>query len=469
MASTKELLAQVRRGVGTVREFFDRGVWETDYSQHRGVVWFLVRQLQVLLLVVKGVREDQMRIRAASLSLITLLSIVPFLAVVFWIFQAVGGLHQFRARIQGFIFENIAVGSQEQFAQFVDGMVADIHGGAVGGLGTVVLLWASVRLMAAMEESFNSLWGVRRSRPLLGRFVIYWCLLTIGPLLLAASLAGSSWFQTWLEGRAPVLLVQLLDLVPITITIFTFTLLYMVVPNTRVKFRHALIGGFTAGVLFEVAKWGYALVAANLFRYNALYGSLGAIPVFIIWVNIGWTLVLLGCEITFANQSVGALRHEQHATEASQRFRELLAVRLVLEIAVDLFKGQPPPSAPELSKRLSVPVRLVYDVLEVVLQIGLVREANNPPDDPGYVPGRVLEQLSISDVLMALREQKGLEIEMANDDARAYLKELLSEAESAAEGIYGGIDYLTLAKRFAGSKDPDPAARVHPLRGASRG
>jgi membrane protein len=443
--------------------FLRRGIWESDYRRHRGPSWFLVRQLQVILLAVKGMKEDEVRLRSASLSLITLLSVVPFLAVIFWVFQALGGVEDLRSRVEPFIYENLAVGAQEEAIAWLNQFIAQIHTGAVGGIGTGILLISAIGLLASMEESFNRVWAVPRGRPLLGRFVIYWCLLTVGPLVLAASLGGTAALQGWLplgeRFAAPAL-----ALLPTTITIGAFTLLYMVIPHTQVRLRHALVGGITAGLLFEIAKLAYAWIAGHLFQHHAIYGSLGAVPVFIIWVNITWLIVLFGCELTFANQNVGTLRHEERARAANQQVRELVACRLVLEIAIDFYRGVFPPSASVLSARLDAPVRLVRGVLESLRAGGLVLEASGSRADAGFVPARELARITVGDVIWAMRMRQTGPFDLPADERQTFLRGLLGRADEAAGGVYGESDYLELSRRFV-EEAPDGAA-ASPVRDA---
>ncbi len=429
-----------------IRHFFDVDVWERDHSHHKGVVWFFLRQLQVVLLVVKGMREDKVFVRGNALAFVTLLSIVPFLAVVFSIFQAVGGLTPLRANIQVFIYENLSVGSDSQLVAWLDGLITKFNGGAVGGIGVTFLLWASIRLMAATEAAFDGIWGVRRKRSLLYRIVVYWSLMTLGPILLAASLATTAALRGWLGSGSLAGLAGILSLVPALLSIAGLSLVYLVVPNTRVKVRHALIGGLMAGLLFEGAKWGYAWVAAHLFSYNALYGSLGAIPVFIIWVNICWLIVLFGCELTFAIQNVNTLRLELRARYASTRTREMLAARLMLEVAVAFHDGKEPPQAPGCSERLGAPIRLVRELLDQLRDGGLVREALAGSSDSGWLPARVLEQISVGDVVGAVRGDPEEGYRLTVGPGSRELEALQAKAEEEAAKNLDEISFLELAR-----------------------
>ncbi|MDF1565482.1 MAG: YhjD/YihY/BrkB family envelope integrity protein [Deltaproteobacteria bacterium] len=444
--SRSSQLASIVEVLAAIRHFFDVDVWERDHSQHKGMVWFLLRQLQVVLLVVKGLREDKIFVRANALAFVTLLSIVPFLAVIFSIFQALGGLTSLRESVQKFIYDNLAVGSDSQLVSWLDGLIAKFHGGAVGGIGVALLLYGSIRLMIATEAAFDGIWGVRRKRSLLYRVVVYWSLMTLGPILLALSLATTAALRGWLGSGTFAGLAGLFGLVPALLSVLGFALLYLIVPNTRVKVRHALIGGLIAGALFEGAKWGYAWVAAHLFSYNALYGSLGAIPVFIIWVNICWILLLFGCELTFANQNVNTLRLEQRARDASTRTREILAARLMLEVASAFHDGGDPPQAASCSERLGAPVRLVREVLDQLRDAGLVREALAGATDSGWLPARVLEQISVGDVVGAVRGSEQDVFKLTEGPGSIELEALQVQAEALAAESLDKITYQALAR-----------------------
>ncbi len=434
------------QGIVAARHFFAVDVWERDHAHHRGVVWFLLRQLQVILLVIKGMREDQVFVRSNALSFVTLLSIVPFLAVIFSIFQALGGLDALRESVRSFVYQNLAVGSDSRLVTWLDGLIAKFHGGAVGGIGVLVLLWASARLLVATEAAFDGIWGVRRKRPFVHRVVLYWSLVTLGPVLLAASLTTTAALRGWIGATPLAGATRLFGLMPGLLSILGLSLVYLVVPNTRVRPRHALVGGLVAGLLFEGAKWGYAWVATHLFSYNALYGSLGAIPVFIIWVNICWLIVLFGCELTFANQNVRTLRLEQRARHASTRVREVLAARLMLEIAGAFYRGEDPPQAPSCSERLGAPVRLVREVLDRLRSAGLVRESVVGDADTGWLPARVLEEITVADVVSAVRGGGDEGLHLAEGRGSRALLAHQERAEALAYEHLSEVSFLDLVR-----------------------
>ena len=190
----------------------------------------------------------------------------------------------------------------------------------------VLLLFAVISLLTNIERAFNEVWGVGRARNLLQRFQVYWPLVTLGPIVVGLSLSTSAAVESsqtvqQLVELAPMLGL-LLNLGPLFLTCLFFTFLYLVMPNTRVSFRCAALGGFVGGSLWTLAQKLFALYAANAITYSAIYGSLGAVPLFVIWVYVSWTVALLGAMLTFAVQSVRTFEPERAISQAE---RELVA------------------------------------------------------------------------------------------------------------------------------------------------
>ena len=241
---------------------------------------------------------DQCLRTATQLSYASLLAIVPILAICFGLLSAFPAFERLRVDAQLLLFENLVpnagVEVSDQIATFVE------NARSVTGVGTLALLVTAVLLLAAINRAFNTIWRVTDPRPLGVRIMAYWMVLTVGPLLLGASLSLSSY------GFATMLLEQgdrtfgLTRLLPFVLTVCGFTLLYAVVPARSVAFHHALIGGAVAAALFESVKWGFGFYLRQFPSYEAIYGALAAVPVFLVWMYLSWAIVLLGAEIAAA-------------------------------------------------------------------------------------------------------------------------------------------------------------------------
>ncbi len=235
---------------------------------------------------------------AAALTFTTLLSLVPLMTVslaVFYAFPAADKVHE---SLQDFLFQNFMPTAGEVLQEHLDAFIAKAS--RLSGTSFAVLILVALLLMSNIDKALNTIWEVRAKRGVVSKFLIYWAVLTLGPLLITASVLATSQLvmlsgmaQTpWWEG--------LLKLAPVTTSLLAFTLIYGVVPNVRVRFRHALIGGVVAALLFETAKHLFALYVQTFPTYEAIYGALATVPIFLLWLYLSWTVVLIGAEVAHA-------------------------------------------------------------------------------------------------------------------------------------------------------------------------
>ncbi|MBW2732420.1 MAG: YihY family inner membrane protein [Deltaproteobacteria bacterium] len=369
---------------------------------------FLLHQAAIFVHTAKSVRDDELSRRAAALTYHTLLSIVPVLAVAFALFKAFGGLQRVEGPLRQMIVENLSVGRSGEIANWLDKFIQNINAGAIAGVGVIVLFYTAMGLLGNVEQAFNRIWGVTRVRPLYMRFAIYWAVLTLAPPLVGISLSLSARLQSsaftvllkeWLPFGLGRLLVTGSSMLSVSLALI---FLYQLVPNTKVRFRSALLGGLVAGLLWNAVKGIFLWATAGTVKYSAIYGALGVLPLLMIWIYLSWVIVLFGVTFTVANQTINALDVDQHTKGFSQREREQLAARLLLETGLAFHRGDPPLDAEALAKLSGAPVMLARDVLSVLREKGILRET--PLEQTtGYVPGRGLESLHVGHAIDALR------------------------------------------------------------------
>lgn len=249
--------------------------------------------------------KDDCLSMAGILSYSTLLALVPLTAVAFAAISAFPVFDEWTVAVQDFVFENFvpAAGElvQDNILAFVD------KASQLTAAGTIFLVVTALWLISSMEQTFNKIWRVHRSRTLIARFTTYWAALTLSPLLLGASLALTSYLTSlWLtQDPGDSLGVQSFVLIamPFLASMFGITLLYLIVPNRRISLRHAFAGGIVAAVLFELAKRGFAIYVTKMPTYQAIYGALATIPIFLIWIFVSWLVILLGAEFSASLQS----------------------------------------------------------------------------------------------------------------------------------------------------------------------
>ncbi len=294
------------------KRFFLEGIWEIDDQILRWYRRFPLYLARITTLVWKGYGQNRLSIRATALAYTTLLSVVPFLAVAFSLFKAFGGLEKTMDPIKGFILSNLTTGTGTAAVGYLEQFIDNFRSGAVGLVGFVLLILSVIGVLASIEQAFNDIWGIPNQRPFVRRFTTYWTLITIGPIFLGISLSITGALQS---NR---LVTQILSLsgaekflvgkIPWLVTWGLFSALYLIMPNTRVKVRSALLGGILGGTLWELAKYGYTLYAARVVTQYKVYGSLGIVPIFLVWIYYTWLVVLLGAQLAQADQVVSKPR-----------------------------------------------------------------------------------------------------------------------------------------------------------------
>lgn len=356
----------------------------------------VARSIRALMVVAGGLRSEPITLRAAALTYLTLLSLIPLLAVVFSVFQAVVGTRALEAQLQEYILDNLAVGAQASFQTYIERYVRKASGAALGGLGFAFLLASSVSLLANIEAAFNHIFRAPKPRRPVLRFGIYWCLLTLGPFLLSLSLATTAMLE---RSSAKGPLQNAVGVVlPLIITWGAFMLLYMILPAVQVKRRAAFLGAFVAGTAWEVAKIGYAFVSSQLVRRDAIYGSLSAIPTFLLWTYVSWIIVLYGARIAYAAQA-NWVDLDPTGASSGPLERELLAARIMVAIGRAFRTREVPPGARRLAEELCAHEGLVGSMLAALADRGLVRQLVQG----GYVPARALDEIPLSEIRLAAR------------------------------------------------------------------
>ncbi len=265
---------------------------------------------------------------AAMLSYTTLLAIVPLMAVVFSVVSAFPVFDQAVVQVQDFVFENFVPAAGDTIEQYLNEFVE--RSATMTGTGTAFLILTAIVLMSTIEKSLNRIWCVKQPRRWSSRLMIYWGVLTLGPIMIGASLGLSSYLAA-LPLLAPEfargwLQTMFLGLSPFLIAFIAFTLMFLVVPNRRVQWNHAVIGGLVSSLLFECSKRGFVLYIQHFPTYERLYGALATIPIFLIWIYLSWVVILLGASVTAA---LTTFSYQRADWRWNPRHRFVLAIRVI--------------------------------------------------------------------------------------------------------------------------------------------
>ncbi|EGV51352.1 virulence factor BrkB family protein [endosymbiont of Riftia pachyptila] len=264
----------------------------------------------------------------AALTYTTLLSLVPLMTVMLALFSAFPGSEKAASEIENFVFQNFVPAAGEIVQEHLRNFSQ--KAGRLSGVGFGFLFVVALMLMANIDKAFNTIWHVRKKRKPIATFLVYWAILSLGPILIVVSVGVTSYLVSlpiFIEDATVVQLrTRLLGVMPVLISALAFTLLYALVPNRNVPLRHAFAGGVLAALLFETAKRGFALYVTQFPTYEAIYGAMAAIPIFLIWIWLSWLVTLLGAEFTYC---LGIYRHNWREKFYSRGASFLLAFRLI--------------------------------------------------------------------------------------------------------------------------------------------
>jgi len=264
----------------------------------------------------------------AALTYTTLLSLVPLMTVMLALFSIFPASERISGQIEDFIFQNFVPAAGEAVREHLRNF--SLKAGKLTGVGFAFLILVALLLMSNIDKAFNTIWHVRRKRSPVGKFMVYWAILSLGPILIAVSVGVTSYLVSipfFTHGEAAMLVrSHLLGVMPVAISALAFTLLYALVPNRAVPLRHALAGGLLAALLFELAKRGFALYVTTFPTYETIYGALAAVPIFLIWIYLSWLVTLLGAEFTYC---LGIYREDWREAMLLRGEEFLLAMHLL--------------------------------------------------------------------------------------------------------------------------------------------
>jgi len=376
--------------------FFKEEIWSHDLTSKSRRRTFLIRQSRIYILAFKGFFEDRAAVRAAALTYFTMLSIIPIFAIAFAIARNFG----FEDMLHNFINNNMK--DQEEVMKWVtsmvDNLLSETKEGLVAGIGGVILFWSVIQVLNNIEASFNDIWQIRKARSPMRKFSDYLAIMIITPF--AIGLTGS--FLVKMQTSAEELeylrsiVVTLMKAVPYLSIWMLFTLVYMVMPNTKVKFRHALIAGIIAGTVAMLFQTLYRDLQIGVMRWGTLYGTIAFIPLFLMWLQITWLIVLMGAELSFAYQNIENYEFEENALNLSQNNKRILTLLISYQIIKNFEEGGDSWNTETLSHELGIPIRLVNDLVYELVQAGILAElAAANPKDRSYQPAVDINRITV--------------------------------------------------------------------------
>ncbi|MEO2144632.1 MAG: YhjD/YihY/BrkB family envelope integrity protein [bacterium] len=444
-----------RRGViGRLRQrveaFLVKRVWDADLDGFSFLRRTAYRVARIGYLAVRGFRDHRCSTHASGLTYVTVLSIVPLLAMAFSVAKGLGAYERLRAEVVNPFLDrtfgaNGVEGAASDLRSAIDKVfhfVERTDFGSLGAIGLLVLLWTGVKLLSAVEHTLNDIWGVRRSRTFARKFADYLSLVVVVPvLLMAATTVTTALHADYLPEGLSELWPKF---VAIGATVIGFTLIYRFTPNVKVRFSSALLGGLLAGGLWHLAQLAHVAFQVGVARYNAIYSTFAALPVFLVWLFVSWTILLMGAELASAHTTEPVFRRSFKALALGPAARRIVALKVVLQVAGAFRDGDAPLAPGLIAEQIKMPERLVNEVTSGLESAGILSVVEDGQDNGGaLVLARDPAAVHLLDVVEAV---DGLPLD-SEDQGLGSVAAVLQELRLAQVNSPENIDIESLLAR----------------------
>jgi membrane protein len=390
--------------------YLSTGIWRIRSRDLPPLKGFFLRHLRILTLTARESVKDKCLLRATALTFYSLFSIGPVVALALGIATWFG----LRQRFEANVLAKLPVQEEvlTQILTYAHSLLDDTRGGVIAGVSVAMLLWSAMKLLNHLEQSFNDIWQVEKSRSWKTRISNYLSFLILAPLFLliyssipafvTSQLDDLSAKLTFLAKVSPKI-IDLLQLLPYLLIWTVFSLVYLLIPNTRVKPISGILAGVLAGTAYLVVQWALIDFQVGVTRYNPIYGSLAALPLLLLWMNVGWIVLLIGAEYAYAHQNVDLYELEPEYTGISPRFKKVLTLQILHRMVTRFSEGKEPLSAGQFSQQLEIPVLLVQHILNELVKTGLVSLTKaDGSRDPAFQPSRDIHRWTIRYIIDAL-------------------------------------------------------------------
>lgn len=439
MAKKKE--SRLKALINRITVFITKDIWSFELYQKGPLRRAIANTVKVVVIAVRTFLDDKVMTRAAALTYSTLFAIVPILALIF-------------AVARGFGFENIVTGllkngiigeneSLNSVMQFIDGYMQYVSSGAFIGIGLLFLLFSVYSLADGIEANLNSIWHVKKSRRMGRKITDYFSLILLIPIgiiclcgmsaLASSVLSHMEGFQ--LLGGFAKFIIE--DALPYVVAGLILTGFYIFMPNTKVRFKYAIIPGIIAGCLFQALQNLYFNGQFSLSSYNAIYGGFAALPLFLLWLNVSWAIILFGCELAYVSQNNDNFNYFKEPDKISRRHEDFYSLMVMACICKRFNRHETALTRKELADELHIPLRYVVSSLDTLTDSGLLETVlQNDEREPAYVPATDTKQLTVVKVLSAINNSGYCDLDHALD---SNIREALFKIDNERKSLSGDI------------------------------
>ena len=426
---------KIQTNIAKINSFIKSDLWRLSLDDLPKAKSILIQQLRIIIMASRGFVEDRCKFRASELTFYTLLSIVPIVAMIFGIAKGFG----FEKILEQQLMDQFA-GQEEVLSRvimFANSLLENTKGGLIAGVGLVALFWAVIKVLGNIEHSFNDIWGVKIPRTFGRKLSDYLSIMLVCPVLIIVSSSASVFISTQvtlitekiaLLGVFSSAIYFALNLIPYCVIWILFTFIFIFMPNTKVNFLSALLAGIIAGTIYVFIQYAYISFQVGVAKYNAIYGSFAALPLFLIWLQLSWLIVLFGAELSFAQQNVDTYEYEPSSMRISHSYKTLLSLVVTRHLVANFSRGERPLTATHISQALNIPVRLVRQLLYELVECRIISDTSSEEDkERAYQPARDISLLTIHTVVESLEHRGDDDIPVVQTDELQLLSEKMEK------------------------------------------
>lgn len=409
-----------------VVNYLDVEIWNVKLEELPRFKAMGINALRILVLTVRYFTRDKCSYRASALTFYTLLTIVPVLAMAFGVAKGFGMESVLEERIrEGFAGQEDVM---NRILELVTNVLSGTREELIAGIGVIVLLWSVLRILSNIEDTMNVIWQARKPRTIVRKIVDYSALLIIAPILVVIS-SGLTVFITsivreYTDGSMFGSFIGFpLKILPYAIIWILMTFLYIVMPNTKVDIKAAFIGGVVAGTAYQLTQWAYITFQIGASNASTLYGSFAALPLFLIWLQLSWIIVLAGAELSYSIQNVNDYEQKEEVAKISAYYRKILMLSIVHLIIKRFDDEQKPFTAEEIAEETQIPKKLLRELLDELVECRIISITRIDDKIIGYQPARNINKLTIHRIIELMEKEGVNKLAVKETNALTKIKE----------------------------------------------
>ncbi len=436
--------------ISQIVQFFNTGIWEIRLKNLHPMKAFFIRYLRIILLASRGFMRDGGQKTASVLTYYSLLNVVPVVAVAFAIAKGFGLEKLIEKQILQMADKaNWQADITTQILSFSHKLLEQAKGGLIAGVGVALLFWTVISILGKIEESLNDIWEVKKSRTLVRKFSDYIAMMVFAPVLFIISSSATVLVASQVKvivnklallGVFSKIIFLLLNLLPYVSIWILLTMLYLIMPNTKIPIRSAILGGIAAGTITQIVQWIYIKFQIGAASYGAIYGSFAALPLFLAMLQMSWMIVLFGAEIAYANEHYETFGFHPDYSRMSVSSKKLLMLRVFHLLTKKFSLGEKPLSVSQIAHTLEIPVRLVRQLLHELSEVGLVVETSKGiKSEVAFQPGRSIENITVKLALDEYEKYGITKIPDYQSDEAEKISKYLQDISEAIEKSPGNV------------------------------